>query len=248
MSAVLLFVALLGAWQAYTEKSGIDEILLPAPTQVASALFDDRGLLWSNFLVTAEEMLLGIALAAVVALVLAFAMHFAVPLRRSAYPLLIGSQTIPLPMVAILLVSWLGYDLAPKLAIVALICFFPIVVTTLDGLAGVDPNLRKLMRTLDASRWQTFWRIELPTALPALMSGAKIAVAVSGIGAVLAEFSGSYNGLGHLVIQSLPQFETARAWAAVVLLSAFAVALFAVLSLAERWLLPWAHRSERTST
>ncbi|MEA2272900.1 MAG: putative hydroxymethylpyrimidine transport system permease protein [Solirubrobacteraceae bacterium] len=248
MSAVVLFVALLGAWQAYTEISGIDDFILPSPTQVATALFDDRALLWSNLVVTAEEMLLGIAVAAVVALALAFAMHFGRPLRRAAFPLLIGSQTIPLPMIAILLVTWLGLGLAPKVAIVALICFFPIVVTTLDGLAGVDPNLRKLMRTLDASRWQTFWRIELPTALPALMSGAKIAVAVSGIGAVLAEFSGSYDGLGHLVIQSLPQFETARAWAAVVLLSAFAVALFTALSLAERWLLPWAHRSERTST
>jgi putative hydroxymethylpyrimidine transport system permease protein len=246
MSAALLVLALIGAWQAYTAISGIDSFLLPSPTQIGSSLWDDRSLLWSNFVVTAEEMLLGIALAVAVALILAFAMHFARPLRRAAYPLLIGSQTIPIPMVAILLAAWLGYDLAPKLVIVALVSFFPIVVTTLDGLAGVDPDLRKLMHTLDASRWETFRRVELPTALPGLLSGAKIAVAVSAIGAVLAEFAGSSDGLGHLLLQSIPQFETARAWAAVVVLSIFAVLLFTALSLTERLLVPWAHRRERT--
>jgi ABC-type nitrate/sulfonate/bicarbonate transport system permease component len=246
MSAVLLFLALIGAWQAYTAVSGIDDFLLPAPSQVATSLYDDRGLLWSNFVVTAEEMLLGILAAAVVALLLAFAMHFARPVRRAVYPLLIGSQTIPIPMVAILFIFWLGLDLGPKIAIVALVSFFPIVVTTLDGLSGVDPELHKLMRTLDASRWQTFRRVELPSALPALLSGAKIAIAVSAIGAVLAEFASSSEGLGHLVLQALPQFETARAWAAVVVLSTFAAALFVALSVAEQRLVPWAHRRERT--
>ena len=248
MSALLLFLALIGAWQAYTELSGIDDFLLPAPSQVVSALFDDRSLLWSNFVVTAEEMVLGIAAAAIVALLLAFAMHFARPLRRAVYPLLIGSQTIPIPLVAILFITWLGLDLAPKVAIVALVSFFPIVVTTLDGLSGVDPELHKLMRTLDASRWQTFRRVELPSALPALLSGAKIAIVVSAIGAVLAEFVSSSEGLGHLVLQAIPQFETARAWAAVVILSAFAAALFVALSAVERRLVPWAHRRERTPT
>jgi putative hydroxymethylpyrimidine transport system permease protein len=246
MSALLLFLALIGAWQAYTAISGIDSFLLPSPTQVGSALWDDRSLLWSNFVVTAEEMLLGIAVAVGIALILA--MHFGRTVRRAVYPLLIGSQTIPIPMVAILLATWLGYDLAPKLVIVALVSFFPIVVTTLDGLAGVDPDMRKLMRTLDASRWQTFRRVELPTALPGLLSGAKIAVAVSAIGAVLAELAGSSEGLGHLLQQSIAQFETERAWAAVVMLSVFAAVLFAALSLAERRLVPWAHRRERTPT
>ena len=104
------------------------------------------------------------------------------------------------------------------------------------------------MRTLDASRWQTFRRVELPSALPALLSGAKIAIVVSAIGAVLAEFVSSSEGLGHLVLQAIPQFETARAWAAVVILSAFAAALFVALSAVERRLVPWAHRRERTPT
>ena len=239
----LLTLALLGVWELYARASGVDDFLLPAPTEVAQALWDDRSLLWDNFAVTAREVVLGIAVAVVAGLLCAFALHLSRSVRLAVYPLLVASQTIPIVIVAPLLVAWLGYDLAPKLAIVGLICFFPVTVTTLDGLAGVDPDLRKLMRTLDASRFQAFRRVEAPAALPALFSGAKIAVAVAVIGAVLAEQAGSSDGLGHLILQAIPQFETARAYAAVAVLSAFAIALFAALALAERALIPWANRT-----
>jgi NitT/TauT family transport system permease protein/putative hydroxymethylpyrimidine transport system permease protein len=193
--------------------------------------------------VTAGEVLLGILVAAAAGIACALAVHLSETLRRSVQPLLIASQTIPIPIVAPLLVAWLGFGLAPKLAIVGLICFFPITVTTLDGLASVDPELRKLMRTLDATRWQTLRHVEAPAALPALLSGARIAVAIAVIGAVLAEQAGSSEGLGHLILQAIPQLETARAYAAVVVLSLFAVCLYGMLSLAERRLLPWTHRT-----
>jgi NitT/TauT family transport system permease protein/putative hydroxymethylpyrimidine transport system permease protein len=240
----VLALALLGAWEAYARSGGVDAFLLPAPSEIAQALWRDRALLWDDFAVTAGEVVLGIVVAVVAGLACAVALHFSRTFRRTAYPLLVASQTIPIVVVAPLLVAWLGYDLAPKLAIVGLVCFFPIAVTTLDGLASVDPELRKLMRTLDASRVQTFRRVEAPAALPAAFSGARIAVAVAVIGAVLAEQAGSSEGLGHLIVQSIPQFETARAYAAVVLLSALAVALFGALTLAERLLLPWAHRRQ----
>jgi len=239
----LLLVALLAAWQAYAKLGGVDDFLLPAPSEIAQALWDDRALLWHDFRVTAGEVLLGIAVAIAAGVACAVALHFSRTLRRTTYPLLVASQTIPIVVIAPLLVVWLGYGLAPKLAIVGLICFFPVTVTTLDGLSGVDPELRKLMRTLDASPFQSFRRVEAPSALPSLFSGAKIAVAVAVIGAVLAEQAGSSEGLGHLILQAIPQFETARAYAAVVLLSAFAIALFGALSLAERLLIPWAHRT-----
>ena len=244
MAAALLVLALLAGWELYADLGGIDQFLLPAPSDVATSLWTDRGLLWDNFTVTAGEVLLGIVVSLAAGVALAVAIHLSRTLRRATYPLLVASQTIPIVIVAPLLVVWLGYDLAPKLAIVGLICFFPVVVTTLDGLAGVDPDLRKLMRTLDASRLQTLRHVEAPTALPALLSGAKIAVTVAVIGAVLAEQAGSSNGLGHLILQSIPQFETARSWAAVVVLAAFAIVLFGALALAERRLVPWAHRSE----
>jgi putative hydroxymethylpyrimidine transport system permease protein len=238
----LILVVLLGAWEAYARSGAVDELLLPAPTQVARSLVDDRALLARNLGVTAQEVGLGLLVALGAGAVLAVALHFSRVLRSAVYPLLVASQAVPVVIVAPLLVVWFGFGILPKLVIIALVCFFPIVVTTLDALAAVDPDQRKLLATLDASRWQAFRWAEAPAALPAALSGAKIAVAVAVIGAVFAEYAGSSEGLGHLVLTSIPQLETARAYAAVVVLAAFAVLLFSLLAVAERRLVPWAHR------
>jgi putative hydroxymethylpyrimidine transport system permease protein len=242
LPVVALIVALLGIWELYVDLGGADPLILPPPHAVAQSLYNDRGLLWSNFLVTAEEVLLGILVAAVAALLLASAMHFFVTLRGALYPLLIASQTVPIPMLAPILVLWLGFGIGPKLVVIALVSFFSIVVTTLAGFAAVDPDLIKLMRTFDMPRHRVFWSVELPSALPGVFTGAKIAVIVAVIGAVFAEQAGATSGLGYLFEQSIPQLLTARAFAAVVVLSVFAIVLFTLLTLAERLLLPWAHQ------
>jgi ABC-type nitrate/sulfonate/bicarbonate transport system permease component len=239
LRAVLILALLIGGWELYADLGPVDPLLLPAPHAVATALVDDRALLWSNFTVTAGEVLLGILVAAAAGLACAIVLHLSLSLRRSVYPLLVASQTIPIPIVAALLVVWLGFDLAPKLVIIGLVSFFPIAVTTLDALARVDPELLKLLRTLDAPRLRVLRHVELPAALPGVFSGAKIGVAVAVIGAVFAEQAGSSAGLGHLVQQAIPQLLTARAYAAVLILSAFAIALFGLLTLAERLVLPW---------
>jgi NitT/TauT family transport system permease protein/putative hydroxymethylpyrimidine transport system permease protein len=239
---LLVLLVLAGVWELYVDLGGADPNILPPPHAVAQSLLDDRSLLWSNFLVTAEEIVLGILVAGVVAAALAVTIHFSRTLRGAVYPLLVASQTIPIPMIAPLLVLWLGFGIGEKLVVIALVSFFPIVVTTLDGLAAVDAELIKLMRTFDAPRSRVFRHVELPSAFPGLFSGAKIAVVFAVIGAVFAELSGSESGLGNLFQQSIPQLLTARAYATVVILSAFAIALFALLTLAERLALPWAHR------
>jgi NitT/TauT family transport system permease protein/putative hydroxymethylpyrimidine transport system permease protein len=237
-------LGLVGVWEVYVDLHGATfSLILPAPHQVAKALYTDRSLLWSNFLVTAEEVLLGILVATAMGFVLAVAIHFSPTLRRAAYPLLVASQAVPVVILAPVLAFWLGFGLLPKLVVIALVSFFSIVVTTTAGLAAVDPDLIKLMRTFDASRLRTFWHVELPAALPGVFTGAKIAVAVSVIGAVFAEWNGSNSGLGYVILQSLPQLLAARGVAAVVILSLFAIALFALLALAERLALPWAYRS-----
>jgi NitT/TauT family transport system permease protein/putative hydroxymethylpyrimidine transport system permease protein len=245
MMAAGLIVVLLGVWQLYADVGNVDDLILPSPTEVATALWDDRSLLWDNLLVTAQEVALGILAAVALGCAFAIALHFSRTLRRATYPLLVASQAIPIVVVAPLLIVWLGFGLAPKIAIIALVCFFPIVVTTLDALGRVDRDTIKLLTTLDAGRWAAFRFAEAPAALPAALSGAKIAVAVAVIGAVFAEYSGSSEGLGHLILQSIPQLETARAWAAVVVLAAFAIALFYALDLAQRRLVPWT-ATERT--
>jgi ABC-type nitrate/sulfonate/bicarbonate transport system permease component len=145
----------------------------------------------------------------------------------------------------VLLVFWWGFGILPKLAVIALICFFPVVVTTVDGLAAVDPDQLKLLRTLDASRWQAFRLAELPAAVPAALSGARIAIAVGVIGAFIAETttptSGPYPGLGREIITDV-NFQMPRAYAGTVVLFGFAIACFYALSLAERKLAPWSTR------
>ncbi len=245
----LLLAALVGAWELYVDLKGSTfSSILPAPHQVATSLYEDRSLLWSSFGVTAQEVLLGILVACAAGLVLALAIHFSQTFRRAAYPLVIASQAVPVVILAPVLAFWLGFGILPKIVVVALVSFFSVVVTTLAGLASVDPDLIKLMRTFDAPRRRTFWHIELPTALPGVFTGAKIAVAVSVIGAVFAEWNGSNSGLGYLILVSIPQLLSARAMAAVVILSLFAIALFGLLTLAERIALPWAYEPRGDSS
>ncbi len=195
-------------------------------------------------------MVLGLALALVSGFAVAVAIHFSPLARRAIYPLAVGSQAVPVAVIATLLVFWWGFGIWPKLVVIALICFFPVVVTTVDGLAAVDPDQLKLLRTLDASRWQAFRIAEMPAALPAALSGTRIALAVGVIGAYIAEVTtaGTSAGLGHEIEMDLSTLQTPRAWAATAVLFVFAVACFYTLALIERRLAPWAHprKGERT--
>jgi len=241
-----LAAVLIGAWELYADASGGGEGLLPPPHAVASSAWSNAGPLWHNFLVTGEQVVLGLALALTFGFALAIAIHLFPLLRRAAYPLAVGSQAIPIVVIGPLLVFWWGFGTFPKLVVIALICFFPVVVATVDGLAAVDPEQPKLLRTLDASRWQALRFAELPAALPATLSGARIALAVGVIGAFIAETStpttAAYAGLGREIITATNSFDPPRAYAATLVLFAFAVACFYALSLAERRLVPWQTR------
>jgi len=241
----LVIVALIAIWQvaastgAIADALHLEPFLVPAPSEIAEALWQSRALLAENAWVTLQEILLGFGCALFAGLAFAVVMHFSETMRRAFYPLIVASQTIPILVIAPILLIWFDYGIGPKLAIIALVCFFPITVNALDGLRSVDPDMTKMMRTLNASRRQTFLRVEAPTALPYTFSGAKIAVAVAVIGAVFAEWAGANAGLGHLILVDGSQFETARQFAAVVVLSAMAMALFGLLALAERRLVTW---------
>jgi ABC-type nitrate/sulfonate/bicarbonate transport system permease component len=245
LAPLVLVVVALGAWELAArwelaaDALSIEPFLIPAPSDIAEALWADRDLLAEDGWVTLQEVVLGFGLALVAGLAFAAALHLSESLRRAFYPVVVASQTVPIIVIAPILVVWFGFGITPKLVIIALICFFPITVNTLDGLRSVDPDLIKLMRTLDASRLRIFAAAEAPSALPYAFSGAKVAVAVAVIGAVFGEWAGSSSGLGHLMLQASAQLETARLFAAVVVLSAFAVSLFALLSLLERRVAWW---------
>jgi NitT/TauT family transport system permease protein len=240
-----LIALLIGLWQiaastgAIAEALSLEDFLVPSPAEIASSLWENRTLLAENAWVTLKEIVLGILAALAVGIGFAIAMHRWRIVRDASYPLIVATQTIPTVVIAPILVVWFGYGITAKIVIVALVCFFPITVNTLDGLRSVDPEAVKLMRSLDASRWQRFWRAEAPAALPNLFTGIKIAVVFAPIGAVFAEWAGSSAGLGHLIQSDTAYLEVARQFATVVVLSGLALVLMGLTALAERRVVTW---------
>jgi ABC-type nitrate/sulfonate/bicarbonate transport system permease component len=242
---VVIIVCVLGVWEGLVRLFVVPEWLLPAPSAIGVELHDSASLLWGHTLVTLEEVLIGFGLALGVGIFLAIGIAYSRLLERSVYPFVIASQTIPIIAIAPLLLIWLGYGLSPKIVVVALISFFPIVVNMVDGLKAVDVDMIDMMRTMGASRWQIFTKLQMPSSLPSLFSGTKIAIAVSVIGAVIGEWVGARAGLGYLMTVSAPYFLTARVFAAIFILSVMGIALFVTVALLERVLLPWYHSQRR---
>ena len=179
-----IVVLILGVWELCVLLFDIKAWLLPAPSAIATALVQDAGLLLRHSWVTLEEVIVGFAVALACGVSLGVGIALSRTVERSLYPFVIASQTIPIIVIAPLLLIWFGYGLTPKIIVVALIAFFPLAVNTVDGLKSVDPDTVNLLRTLGASRLQILLKAQLPTALPYLFSGARVAVAVSVIGAV----------------------------------------------------------------
>jgi ABC-type nitrate/sulfonate/bicarbonate transport system permease component len=244
LGASLLLALFVLAWQGVASLHSVDDLTLASPVETFDALRDDWSLLWDNFLVTLVEVLLGLAIATLVGIAFGVAMHLFRPLRNAAYPLLVASQAIPVVVLAPLFVLAFDYGIGPKLAIVALICFFPITVNLLDGLRSVEPELLKLMRSMGASRLRTLRAVEFPSALPFLFSGLKVAATVSVIGAVFGEWAGADEGLGRLVLLGNNQLQTPRVYAGIVLLTLMAVGLFVLVVLTERVACPWNRKEE----
>jgi putative hydroxymethylpyrimidine transport system permease protein len=246
--SLLVFLFLLGIWEFISRDGLVAVYVLPAPDQVITELWNDWGsVLRSATWVTFQEMFLGFVIAVALGIGVAVLLHWSKVIRRALYPLLIASQAIPVVVLAPILVIIIGYNISSKLVIVALLCFFPIAINTLDGFRGVDSEYVRMMRTLHGTRWLTFRRIELPSAMPALFSGMRVAAAFAPVGAVFGEFSGSNDGLGYVMLQAGPELQTARVLAAVLLLTLMAVLLVLAVTLSERLIAPWAHEPRRNT-
>ena len=227
------------SWKPVADALGIRPFLLASPTEIAGSLRDDRSQLADAAATTLVEVIAGFTLALISGVALALLVHRFETARRAIHPLLIGSQAIPVIAIAPILIVWFGFGLGPKLAIIALVCFFPITVNTMDGLRRTDPQKMELLRSLGASRSQLLVWLEAPSALPFLMSGAKVAAAIAVIAAVFAEWSGSNEGLGYLIQSSSAQLLTARMFAAILVLSLIGLAMFWAIGAIERKLVFW---------
>jgi ABC-type nitrate/sulfonate/bicarbonate transport system permease component len=240
-----IVAALIGLWQLaaaegwLAEWLGLESFLVPSPAEIGDALWQHRSVLWENTWVTLREILFGIAFGVLAGLALAVAMRFSRILRDAVFPLAVVAQAIPVVVLAPILVIWFNYGIWPKVVIVALAVFFPILVNTLEGLRGVDPEAVKMMRTLDASRWAIFRRVEAPTALPSFFSGAKIAVAVAPIVALFAELAGANSGLMLEITQANNNLHADIVFAAVTILAVIGLLLVALTALAQRLVVTW---------
>lgn len=240
----IICVGIVGFWETVVAVKDIPHWKLPAPHAVGVEMWNSRALFFEHAKVTIVEVIAGFGVALVAGVLLAAMIDLFSTLRKVIYPMVIASQTIPIIVIAPLLLIWVGYGMQHKVIVVALVSFFPIVVNLVDGLGSADPDMRRLLRTFGANRWQIFMKAQIPASLPFLFSGIKIAITVSVIGAVIGEWVGSSEGLGYLAMRSKSQFLSERVYGASLLLSLIGIGLFSVAGMLERILVPW-HYSRR---
>jgi NitT/TauT family transport system permease protein len=230
---------ILSIWQGYTSWSGISPLVLPSPLEIASVSVTRYDLLLHETWPTLIETILGFCLALVIGIPLAVCVANSRLLNLILYPILVATQSVPKVAIAPIILVWFGLGMSSKLALAFLVAFFPVVVDTATGLQATPSGLLELARALRASPRQVFFKVQMPAALPFIFAGAKVAITLAVIGAVIGEFVGSVSGLGNLVLTANSQLDGPLAWAALIWLSGLGIVLFAVVALAERLMMPW---------
>lgn len=233
------------AWTAVAGATGLPAFILPTPSQVVQAGWATRQALLAALAATLGETVVGLLTAVALAAALAAAMDFSSWLRRALYPVLVASQTVQILAIAPLLIIWFGFGMTSKVLIVVLICFFPLTLSMVDGLASADPDLVALYRAMGARRAQLWRMIRLPSALPAFFSGLKIAVTYSVVGATIGEWVGGTQGLGLYMLRSKNALATDQVFVAILITSAVSIGLFVLVTVIERAALPWYFTTQR---
>ncbi len=235
LPAIVVIATLFVVWEVLVQVLNVQRWLLPPPSVIVAEISDSFGFLARHTGVTAIEILVGFAVSVILAVTLASGIVWSRTVERTIYPIIIASQTIPIITLAPLLIIWVGTDLLSKVIVIVLFTFFPVVIGLVSGLRSVDQEMVDMFRTLGATPGQTFRKLMIPSALPNFFAGLKIAAVVSVIGAVIGEWFGASAGLGWLMKIAGGQFQTARVFAAIVVLSVLAMALFAAVVAIEKW-------------
>jgi NitT/TauT family transport system permease protein len=243
IGATMTLIALTVVWEFLVRQFQVPAWLLPSPSLIGQSMVEWRSELVGHSMVTLYETLVGFALAIAISIPLAVAVVYSPLLQNTIYPILLALQSMPKVAIAPLLALWIGFGTLPKIVVVFLVCFFPIIVATASGLAAVPAPLMDLIRSLSASSLQTFVKIRFPTAMPHIFVGLKIAITFAVIGAVIGEFVGSESGLGYLILVSTSQSRTPLAFGALVLLTIMSIVLYYGIALIERIVVPWAPRN-----
>lgn len=229
VEAVAFWGVLLALWQAAVSYFHIQSYLMPPPSRIFAAAWEVRRQMLSDTWSTTLEVLAGFAAAVAGGLLIGIVLSYSAFARRTLYPFVTGLQSMPKIALAPLMIVWFGYGFSSKLASTFLFAFFPVVVATMGGLASVARNLDEHFKALGATPWDTFWRLHLPAALPAFADGLKIAMPLAVIGAIVGEFIGSEDGLGHLIVFASANARTDVMFAAILVVTLLAVALYWVI-------------------
>lgn len=249
ITPVLLFAAVVGIWQAWVHFGHVRSWILPAPSSVATAGWEARAALFDNALTTVVEALVGLVIGTVAGLVVALVISLVPAVRRAVWPMVVTSQTIPIIVLAPLVAIWFGYGLTPKIVLVALICFFPVAVAAVAGLAGADPEHVELVRSFGASPLAVLWHVRVPASLGSVIAGVRIAAAYAVGNAVIGEYVGGTSGLGIFIDQAHRSYRTDRMLAGVVVIAVVSIVLFTLVGLLGRRLMPWrTHGPQNPST
>lgn len=238
--ACVTLLLLLAIWTGVTALELVPGYVIPAPRAVLNSLvttWPDR--LGSATLLTATETVVGVILGVLVAVAVVVVSGYVPTVGQAMTPLLVASQAIPVLVIGPLLTISLGYGIAPKVIVVALLCFFPVALNLLAGVRAVDARLIDTLRSLHATRGSLFWRVRLPFAAPRGFAGLRVAVTFAPVAAVFAEYTGSTNGLGYLMLQAIPRLQTDFVFARVVLLTLMSSLLLASVTILERLICPW---------
>lgn len=235
MFSVLLFIFLLLLWEIIVTVQKVSPLILPAPTIIAVKLFTllQNGYFIPHILTTLLEIVSGFLVGAIIGIGLGMLVAQSNMLRQILNPYIIATQAMPKVALAPLLILWFGYGYTPKIVIVALICFFPLFESTLSGLLLVDKDRIALFQLLKATKWQTLWRLQLPTAIPYILSGARVALVLSVVGAVVSEFIGANQGLGALIIVAQGMMDTPLLFSAFTLLTVLGIILYSSIYVIE---------------
>lgn len=240
LPAIGLVVALIALWELLVRLFAVPKYLLPRPSQIAGAFAEVAGpLLWEHAPWTLMEAGLGLLLAVGAGVATGGLVHVSGLARRALYPLLVASQTIPVIVLAPLLVIWFGYGILPKLLIVAIACFFPVAVAVVDGLDGTDPEKIKLVKAMGASKLQQFTLVKIPSAMGGFFTGLRVAAAYGVMAAVIAEWIGSDRGLGMFIVRSAHSFRTEHVFAGIFVVTLYSTATFLLVDGLRRLALPW---------
>ena len=229
IDATIFFIILGLVWEFSVQLFDVKSYLLPALSDIFREAWNSRSLLWEESIVTLKEVVLGFSLAVVLGIMIAAAIFFVPIAKRTLYPLMIGLQSIPKIGLAPIIIVWFGYGLTSKVVMAFLFAFFPIIISTLGGLAATPRHLEEHFTALGASGWVAFWKLRVPFALPSFMDGCKVAMPLAVIGAIVGEFVGSNDGLGNLILLATGSSNTALTFAALLAVTLMSLLLFFVL-------------------